>query len=255
MNKILLCIVLLFPFCIKAQKHYFGAEIGVKLDKFEYWNSADFQKDLYIENGSWGFYFGTRKQHYTIEYGFHAFYSALPHFYYIKESRTMGETAPANVPFSKYIIGSDNGTYAFVIPIRFSKEHYNKKNKLFISSAVGGNLFIFRSASGDGGRWTVTTYGAYESLTEAKEYRKNIFYTGIEGNITVGLKLTKQLELYYRTTFYSQFNTVFYDAIIHTYNDGEVIYGSNSYNGTSYTFLIGMRYNYHNLDQVKKLIN
>ncbi len=238
---ILLCL-LLTQYVFSQRSFYFGYENGIKFDQFSYFNSvgnshSDYQLDGVL-GGYVGYYFNT----FTIETGYYKYFTSSPVLRY-------------NYSTKKLDPNDGNGSHgssamnSTVIPLRFGKEFLFLNKKVFVKPEIGFSAIIGRGDCGAASSWgsNVDFDNNHEMIpgegnsTIGHGFRTQKTNFGFTTGISAGLKIKQRLDIYMKGNFDTSLKPLYFENITHYSPDGNVT-ATNSFNGTAFSWEIGLRF-------------
>jgi len=240
--------LIMFAFAANSQTGlYLGAEAGVNWDKFFYINSRGYSLGQYTFNGNWGGYLGYKLKHYTFETGFYGYYLALPDIYINYETA---------VPDKGMGVSGSSALDSWVIPLRFGYDIPFANDHFFVKPEVSFLIIKSReNRTGKIGTWgkdgEIPDYGwetpiddvdLHPGTTLAYTYRPSKINTGLGLSCSLGWRIKKRVDLYFKGSYNTMFTPMVYDVIGHQLNNDDRISATNTFTGSSFSFQIGFRF-------------
>jgi hypothetical protein len=234
---------------ISQSGFYVGYENGGKLDKFFYVNSKGNSLSQWSIDGVWGAYAGYKIKRYTFETGLYGYYTSHPFIDYDYDT---------GIPTKSNSSGGSSGMNNWMIPLRFGMEFLFANNAIFIKPELSFTILVARDYSDEqpNGGWGEnvspfpgdTNYvGTTSDSTRAFSYRTEKVNFGMESGISLGYRFKERADIYFKGTYFSSFNPVYYESITH-YSDTEIVTATNTYVGNSFLLQIGLRFYFKKTD-------
>jgi len=238
----------LFSFAAYSQTGlYLGGEAGINWDRFFYINSRGYSFGQYTFNGNWGGYLGYKLKHYTIETGFYGCSLALPDIYIDYDNA---------VPNEGMGVSGSSALDSWVIPLRFGYDIPFGNDHFFVKPEVSFLIFKSReNSTGKIGGWgkdgEIPDYGWDTPIDEvdlnpgttlAFTYRPTKVNPGLGLSCSLGWRIKKRADLYFKGSYNTMFTPMLYDVIGHQLNNDERISATNTFTGNSFNFQIGFRF-------------
>jgi len=251
MRKVKLTILLVL-FAITANSQtgfYLGAEAGVNWDRFFYINTRGYSLGQYTLNGNWGGYLGYKHKHYTFETGFYGYSLALPDIYIDYETA---------VPYEGMGTSGSSALDSWLIPLRFGYDILFGNDHFFVKPEVSFLIFKSReNRTGKIGGWgkdgdipgyehgwdtPIDEVDLNPGTTLGYTYRQSKVSTGLGLSASLGWRIKKRADLYFKGSYNILFSPMVYDVIAHQLSDDKRVSATNTFTGNSLLFQIGFRF-------------
>lgn len=218
---------------------YLGFEGGFLLDRYYYVNSKSYSLTQNTIGGLYGGFVGYRWQKYCFESGFYSFEATHP---FVDYDYITGKPAKTS--------GYGTGALSFSIPFRAGIEFLLARQKVFIKPEAGFHLIISRDYSENqpsngwgenvGPPWDNSYVPTSDDSTRAYGYIPSKTSFGVETSMTAGYRIKQKIDIYFKGSYLSSFQPLYYEVITH-YSPDETVAATSS---TSSSFLLqfGLKY-------------
>jgi hypothetical protein len=226
---------------------YVGGEAGVKWDNFFYINSLGYSLGQYSYNGTWGGFAGYKLNNFTFETGFYGYYTALPDIYINYDT---GE------PFKGMGVSGSSSMDSWVIPFSFGYDIPFGNDHFFVKPEM--TFLIYKGRDGNTGKiggwgtggdipdfsWDtpIDDIELSPGTTLGFTYRQSNVNTGLGLGVSLGWRIKKRADIYFKGTYNTTFTPILYDVIAHQLNNNERISATNTFSGSSFGLQIGFRF-------------
>jgi len=226
---------------------YLGGEAGVNWDKFFYINSRGYSLGQYTFNGNWGANLGYKLKHYTFESGVYGYSLAQPDIYIDYETA---------VPYEGMGTSGSSSLNSWLIPGRFGYDIPFGNDHFFVKPEVSFLIFKSRAnRTGKIGGWgkdgDIPDYGWDTPIDEVDlnpgttigdTYRQSKVNTGLGLAVSLGWRVQKRADLYFKGSYNALFTPMVYDVIEHQLSNDKRVSATNTFTGSSFNFQIGFRF-------------
>ena len=249
MKKInLTFLMVLLAFTANSQTgFYFGAEAGVKWDRFFYVNSRGYSLGQYSVDGSWGGFVGYKLKNYTFESGFYGYSTAIPDVYIDYETA---------VPYKGMGISGSSGMDSWVIPFSFGYDIPFAHDRFFVKPDI--SFLIYKAKDYRDG--VISCWGKDQPAdiwlcdtpiddldiqpggSAGYSYRAQKVNTGLGLSVSLGWRIKKRADIYFKGSYNSTFSPVIYETVAHQLNSDKRVSATNTFTGDSFLFQFGFRF-------------
>ena len=226
---------------------YLGGEAGVKWDHFFYINSKGYSLGQYTVDGSWGGYLGYKLKSFTFEAGYYGYSTDNPDIYIDYNTA---------VPYKGMGVNGSSGMDSWVMPFSFGYDIPFGNDHFFVKPDVSFLIYKARGyREGPISCWgkdnLIDDFFCGEPIEDLDippggsvgyVYRTQKVNTGLGVSLSLGWRIKKRADIYFKGSYNSTFTSVLYDNVAHQLNSDERVSATNTFTGNSFLFQFGFRF-------------